>query len=294
MNVQLEPGKYIVAVSGGVDSMSLLHVLKEQPGVELVVAHFDHGIRDDSAEDANLVRQMAHEYGLPYELGEGKLGANASEADARNARYAFLQDVRERHDAQAIITAHHQDDVLETAILNLLRGTGRKGLTSLSSREGLQRPMLHIPKAAIKKYAKQHNLTWREDSTNSSDRYTRNYVRNYIMPRFSPEHKAELLAVILKSRETNEALDGAIKEILDQEALGTLDRHTFIMLPHAAAREVLAAWLRAHNIREFDKYIIERLVASGKTGRAGSRVNVYGQHMLVIDKHKLALSTRDR
>jgi tRNA(Ile)-lysidine synthetase-like protein len=295
MNVQLEPGKYIVAVSGGVDSVVLLNMLSNVPAIQLVVAHFDHGIRDDSGEDAKLVEQMANEYELPFELGEAKLGPNASEAEARQARYAFLRQVREKYGARAIITAHHQDDVLETAILNLLRGTGRKGLTALANREDLVRPLLHISKTAIKKYAQQHNLAWREDSTNASDRYARNYIRNYIVPRFSIEHKAELLAVIERSRETNNALDVIITEILKQGGqAGILDRYTFIMLPHAAAREVMAAWLRSRQIREFDKPTIERLVVAAKTGRAGSRVNVYGPHLLVIDKHKLALGAVDR
>jgi tRNA(Ile)-lysidine synthase len=295
MNVQLEPGKYVVAVSGGVDSVVLLNMLSNIPGVQLVVGHFDHGIRNDSAEDAALVRKAAYTYGLPFELGEGRLGPHASEAEARNARYEFLQKLRAKHQARAIITAHHQDDVLETAILNILRGTGRKGLTSLADREDLARPLLHVSKAEIKKYAAAHKLTWREDSTNSSDRYTRNYVRNYIIPRFSDEHKAEMLAVILKSRETNQTLDAAIEEILSQHTSDkVLDRHTIIMLPHAAAREVLATWLRSQNIREFDRPTIERLVTASKTGRPGSSVNIYGKHMLVIDKHKLALSTRDR
>jgi tRNA(Ile)-lysidine synthase len=292
MNVQLEPGKYIVAVSGGVDSMALLNMLSNVSGVQLVVGHFDHGIREDSAEDAALVRQAADTYNLPFELGEGKLGKGASEADARKARYEFLQSVREKHQAQAIIMAHHQDDVLETAIINLLRGTGRKGLTALGNRTGIIRPLLHVPKTEIKKYADEHHIVWREDSTNTSDRYTRNYIRHNIMPRFSAEHKAQLLDIILKSHDTNEALDGAINELLQQPE--TLDRHMFIMLPHAASREVMAAWLRAHNVREFDRAAIERLVTAGKTGRPGSSQNVYGPHMLVIDKHKLALRVRDR
>jgi tRNA(Ile)-lysidine synthetase-like protein len=292
MNVQLEPGKYIVAVSGGVDSMSLLHSIKDLPDVEIFVAHFDHGIRADSAEDARLVRQTAEAYGLAYELGEGRLGADSSEANARTARYDFLRRLQEKYGARAIVTAHHQDDVLETAILNLLRGTGRKGLSSLSSRGDVVRPLLGIPKADIRRYAEVNGISWREDSTNDSDRYTRNYVRSHLVPRFSPEKKAELLAVIERSQATNTALDAVIDDLLQQQE--TLDRQTIIMLPHTVAREVIAAWLRAQNIREFDRQTIERLVVAAKTGRQGSRVNVYGPHMLVIDKHKLALSIRDR
>src|SRR5665213_799396 len=137
MNVDLVPGKYVVAVSGGVDSISLLHILQAQPGVRLIVAHFDHGIREDSVEDRRLVQNVAREYRLPFVYDAGNLGVDTSEAAARQARYRFLRRVQQASGARAIVTAHHQDDLLETAILNLLRGTGRKGLTALSNRSDM-------------------------------------------------------------------------------------------------------------------------------------------------------------
>jgi tRNA(Ile)-lysidine synthase TilS/MesJ len=97
------------------------------------------------------------------------LGPKTSEAKARDARYKFLEEVKAVNKAKAIVTAHHQDDVLETAILNMLRGTGRRGLTSLQNRKNLIRPLLKFSKAAIKNYAKSHKLKWREDSTNENN-----------------------------------------------------------------------------------------------------------------------------
>ena len=156
VNVGQEPGKYVVAVSGGVDSVALLHLLLEanderrtmndedspssvlRPPFRFVVAHFDHGIRKDSAEDRKLVQAMAQKIrGLPFVYDEGRLGPRASEATARLARYTFLRRVLQASGARAIVTAHHQDDLLETAIINLLRGTGRKGLTALGSRSDI-------------------------------------------------------------------------------------------------------------------------------------------------------------
>src|SRR5688572_27728765 len=133
MKINVAPGKYIVAVSGGVDSMVLLHLLSQHSQSELIVAHFDHGIRPDSAEDRKLVEKTAKKYGLEFVYREGELGPGASEAEAREARYGFLQIIKVKHNAKAIVTAHHQDDMLETAIINMLRGTGRKGLSSLVS-----------------------------------------------------------------------------------------------------------------------------------------------------------------
>jgi tRNA(Ile)-lysidine synthase len=178
MQVDVKPGKYVVAVSGGVDSMVLLDLLRSLPGVELIVAHFEHGVREDSDEDRKLVEKAAKQYGLAFVCEHGNLGAGISEAAAREARYAFLNRVKAQNDAQAIITAHHEDDLLETAILNILRGTGRKGLSSLGSTEDIIRPLLHVSKKTIRDYATAHGIAWHEDSTNESDVYLRNYIRH--------------------------------------------------------------------------------------------------------------------
>src|SRR5690348_16932946 len=113
MDISIKPGKYIVAVSGGVDSMVLLNLLAKSKGLDLIIAHFEHGIRSDSKEDLELVRAAAAHYGLPFVWEHGHLGPNASEAAAREARYTFLRRVRAEHAAKAIVTAHHQDDLLE-------------------------------------------------------------------------------------------------------------------------------------------------------------------------------------
>src|SRR5690554_6827257 len=102
--------KYIVAVSGGVDSMVLLDMMHSRGDAEIIVAHFDHGIREDSAEDAEFVAKAAEGYGYLFESTREELGKNASEALAREKRYAFLRDLAKKYDAQ-IVTAHHLDDL---------------------------------------------------------------------------------------------------------------------------------------------------------------------------------------
>ena len=290
MQVDLQPGSYVVAVSGGVDSVALLDVVQALPNVRLTVAHFDHGIREESADDRRFVQRIALGYGLPFVYGEGQLGSNASEALARQARYAFLHGVRAASRAQAVITAHHQDDALETAIINILRGTGRRGLTALKDRDGIRRPLLQTSKQSLRAYALERGLEWREDSTNRDVTYLRNYVRHKLLPRFSPAQREQFLVLLQALAETNQQLDTQLINYLHlQPTARTLSRPLFVRLPHAVAREVLASWLRQHGIRGFDAKTLERLVVAAKTARPGTRADILQGRILRVGRDDLTI-----
>jgi tRNA(Ile)-lysidine synthase len=295
MAKELPTGTYVVAVSGGVDSGVLLDMLASQPGLRLIVAHYDHGIREDSAEDREHVEALARNYKLPFIYEEGKLGKGASEDAARQARYEFLRRVKKEQGADKIVTAHHQDDLLETVIHNLTRGTGRLGLAPMRSSPDIVRPLIDTPKSELLAYAKEHKLKWREDSTNSDETYKRNYIRHKIVPRLSPAGREKLLKLAEKTGEHNQEIDKLIRVFLRATSSGQeLHRHDFIMLDHALSREVMAAWLRANSIRDFDKTTIERLTHAAKTFSAGKRSDVNGKWQLKIKKDNLALVARER
>ncbi len=295
MDIDLPGGRYVVAVSGGVDSVVLLDMLAQRHDLILTVAHFDHGIREDSHQDREHVRSLAAQHGLPFVYCEGRLGSRASEAAARKARYRFLHQVREHREADGIITAHHRDDVLETIILNLLRGTGRRGLSSLRSGDVVLRPLLTVPKSELLRYASDQGLAWREDSTNDDTRYTRNYVRRHILPRFADVDRERLLALSEHTAVLNELIGRETTNYLHlQPSARTLDRHQFVMLPHTVAREVLAAWLQAQTGAGLSRRMLERLVVAAKTGRNGSKVDVDGGFWLQIGRTQLALAPRER
>jgi tRNA(Ile)-lysidine synthetase-like protein len=291
MNLDMpKPGTYVIAVSGGVDSIALLHFLQNQPRLQLVVAHFDHGIRADSVQDRKFVQELAKRYGLPFVYDTAALGPTASEATARTARYAFLHRTVQASKAKGIITAHHQDDVIETAVLNILRGTGRKGLSALASTDAVVRPLLGVSKRELLAYATSHELLWREDSTNQDDSYLRNYVRHRLLPRFSDAERTKLLHIIDQNRTINTELDNLLESHLRlQSSDGALRRRNFCGLPHAVAKEVLASWLRANDMRSFDASMIERLVVAAKTGTAGQLYPVLGGAHLLIQKDTLVL-----
>lgn len=264
-------GKYILAVSGGVDSMALLNMLSKLAGVDLVVAHFDHGIRPDSAEDEKLVSDAAARLGLPFESGRARLGPGASEDAARRARYGFLEAARQKHGARTIVTAHHQDDLIETALINLLRGTGRRGLVAISSNQNILRPLINCSKKQILRYAAETGLQWREDPTNQSSDYLRNYIRHNLMPKMTPAQRRRLLAHIGKIQNASPKIDSWLEELSAAVRPGAdIDRAAFIALPSPLGGELLMYWLRRAGMSDFDRRTIDRLNVAIRTSRDGS------------------------
>lgn len=294
MNISLQPGCYVVAVSGGVDSMVLLDLLHKQPQLRLVVAHFDHGIRQESAEDRALAQQTAQQLGLPFVYDEGRLGADASEAAARKARYEFLHAVRVGSNADAIVTAHHQDDMLETAIINMVRGTGRRGLSSLDSRDRVLRPLLKYSKKQIREYATDQGLTWHEDKTNQDEKYLRNYVRKNILNKLSISEQQDLLRHIETAKTLNEEIDSLLATQLHiQSKQNQIDRRWFVQLPHNVAAEVMAAWLRQNDL-PFNRRRIHDLVVAAKTYTPGKRADITKNVQMRVSARMLALEGLDR
>lgn len=175
----------VVAVSGGVDSLALLHLLcfaPEGPGVRVVAAHVDHAMRPDSAADAAWVRGLATAWGV--ELHEVRLDPPpGSEAEARRRRYAFLEEVRREVGGKIVVTAHHLDDQAETVLFRVLRGTGIAGLRGIRERRepALWRPLLPFRRDDLVTYARSAGLTWREDPTNREP-YARNVIRHRVLP----------------------------------------------------------------------------------------------------------------
>lgn len=290
MNVDVPTGKYVVAVSGGVDSVGLLDVLAKQKNLDLIVAHFDHGIRKDSSEDKKFVEDLAKKYALPFESSNGNLGSHASEELARKARYDFLRSVKAKQNANAIITAHHQDDVIETILINLLRGTRRRGLSSLQSTNEIVRPFLSVSKNKIKSYATENNLQWREDATNQDPKYLRNWVRINLVPKLTTLQRSQLLSTNKKAGELNTELDEIIADTFDTKS-EELSKASVINFSHNVASEIMANWLRNNHIRDFDAPTIERLVIGAKTLGNNKSVEIKKGAKMSVQKDVLKIIT---
>jgi tRNA(Ile)-lysidine synthase len=259
---------YIVAVSGGVDSVVLLDMLSKTQH-KLIVAHVDHGIRgEESTADARFVAALARRYQLPFVSTELHLGAHASEETAREKRYEFLFGEAEKYRA-VVVTAHHRDDIIETITLNLTRGTGWRGLAVLA-RKDIERPLLDMSKAQLYAYALAHHLEWVEDVTNHTDVYLRNRIRTRLGA-LSGETKDVLAGL----RRDQLILAGAI----DHEAARRLephhgDRYFFSQIDHASAMELLRMEIQRKTGRSLPRPQLERALHAIKVARTGTRVEV--------------------
>jgi tRNA(Ile)-lysidine synthase len=252
-----EGDSVIVAVSGGPDSVCLLHILhelKDELHVHLVVAHFDHGLRPAEDEgETDFVRGLARFLELPFETAKGRLLAKRTrgsrEEVARNARYSFLERVRKKHKARKIALGHNLNDQAETILMRLLRGSGPSGLTGIPPcRDGeIIRPLIEIERSEIEKYLRAKKLLSVTDSSNLKTDCLRNKIRLELMPLLETQqprlaHLMGQTAELL--RDEDDYLERCAEAWLKKEAtrnrVNTLQLSiaSFLSLPVALRRRV--------------------------------------------------------
>lgn len=192
--------KLLLALSGGADSVSLFHLLRESD-FSFSVAHVNFSLRgEESDADCSFVVSLCKEYEIDYFIKDvpesyWKKGMNI-QAEAREIRYSFFKDLAEEYTFTKILSAHHKEDNVETILMNISRGTGIKGLKGMEAkRDMLVRPLLFTERKEIENYLNEKKLTWRNDSSNESNKYKRNRFRNEIIPLLKKENPSLLEAI---------------------------------------------------------------------------------------------------
>jgi tRNA(Ile)-lysidine synthase len=200
----LQSKKLVIATSGGVDSMVLVDLLLKNQNINkdnLIIAHFDHKIRSESKNDADFVKTYCQKNKLKIELGNADNKANL-EATARKYRYQFLEELRQKSDSDLILTAHHQDDNLETVIMNWQRGAGLFGLSgilALNQKTKIYRPLLYLKKSDLIDHAEKQKIQHIIDESNYDLNFRRNQIRHQIMPELESwklDYKETILELI--------------------------------------------------------------------------------------------------
>lgn len=288
----------LLAVSGGVDSMVLAHLFKEAD-FTFGIAHCNFQLRGEESDlDELSVRQLAGKLAVPFFVKRFDTAAYAQspgisiQIAARNLRYNWFRELCREHGFAAIATAHHLNDSVETALLNFVRGTGLPGLTGIAPvaeaderGAGLIRPLLFATRAEIEDFAKERNISWREDSSNASDEYARNYIRRRVVPlleELNPNfaHTAERNLRRLSETEAN--YNFLIDHYLG-EKLFQIDLHRLALLP--APRQALHHVLKSRGFTDE-----QTRQAADHIGHPGFELRAGSGWRLFVDREKIFLT----
>ncbi len=256
LNLNLIPKnkKVVVALSGGVDSSILFHVLKKA-GYDVIVAHVNHKKRQESEMEEEKIIELCKRTNTPYEILHLEKIDKNFEAKAHKKRYSFFIDVCKKHNAEYIATAHHQDDNVETIIMNILGGSNIYGYGGIAKELIIDdihivRPLLACSKESLYEYAKEENIIYYEDITNASDDYLRNRIRHHIVPILKNESSSLLKKTASYSNQLHEAFDFIRDEVLNYiNKYGmTIDLNSFNSLHSFLQKEIICYHLEQYKI----------------------------------------------
>ena len=266
----------LVALSGGVDSVVLLHLLLALRA-QVVAAHVEHGMRgENSQRDCAFVEALCARLGVPLAVAHVDVPARARasgrglEETARDLRYAFLREERRRRGLDCILTAHHRNDQAETVLLHLVRGSSPRGLSGMREEEGdLLRPLLPFSRAEILRYAQEKGLPFVQDETNADTAFARNYVRHEVIPRLetlNPRAVEAIARLAALSRDQSDYIAQQADSVLRERMRG--DALSDVRDLHPGLRgAVLHEYLVRLGLREAGQADVDRLEGLLPRGR---------------------------
>lgn len=300
----LSPGDHVIcALSGGIDSMALLHILlelKRELGITLSAAHFDHRLRgQESRRDAEFVQAHCNALGIPLSMGSADVAAYAkanhlsTEDAARTLRYDFLLSLNPE---AKIATAHNAQDNLETLLLRLIRGTGLQGLGAIPPVRGrIIRPLLTVSRQELKQYLELRGIPHVEDSTNGSDDYLRNRIRHQVLPVLMAENPGisqAASALCLELRDVGEFItdeaDSALQSISHEDGISCSG---LMSLPHALRGPVLKQFLT--EVPELSRQQLDAALALAECMSPSAELHFSGGWVLRRCYDRLQLHERD-
>ncbi len=263
----------LIGVSGGRDSVALLHWMIARGHRRLIVCHLDHALRAESADDARFIARLAKKWKLRAVVAREDVAARAKrkrqsiETAAREARYAFFAKTARALKCRHLFLAHHADDQVETFLFNLFRGTGSAGLAGMGAHSTrtiagpklhVHRPLLAVWREEIDRYIARHSLAFREDASNADPRHTRNRIRHEILPALELAFGRDIRRAIWRAVEIlrgEDQLLSVLTPLVGQE----IEVLSLRVLPLALQRRVIHTWLRAQRVPAVGFEEVERV-----------------------------------
>jgi tRNA(Ile)-lysidine synthase len=281
--------RYLVGVSGGADSVALLHMLVRSGFGRLVVCHLDHGLRGKaSAADARFVEGLARSLGTDFEGGREDLRRvqGSMETAAREARHRFFARCGREWRCGRLILAHHADDQAETVLWNLIRGSrGASGMAETQEldmdgrRMEVIRPLLGVRRTGLREWLTDQGLEWREDGTNAEPVAVRNRLRNEVLPMLSEATGRDAVVALARAAsagaELREIERWAVEAAAAVDPQGRLHVGRLRELPEALRRACVHSYLREHGISDLDRAAVERVLGMLEPG-GPARVTLAG------------------
>jgi tRNA(Ile)-lysidine synthase len=292
--------KLLVTVSGGVDSVALCHLLRAYKA-RFVIAHCNFGLRGkESDEDELFVEELAEEMEVNIHIKKFDTKAYAKDSGlstqmaARELRYQWFSELAEQKEYRYIVTAHHQNDLVETVLLNLIRGTGIAGLHGIKAKSGnILRPLLFASKEDILQYARENKLQWREDSSNESNKYQRNLLRLDVIPllkKINPNLENTFLQSVEKISAAenifNNYIEGCKIDFLSQKENYTVLEYDFLK-EETEPRLILFELLRPFGFN----YSQAAEIVESLDGDPGKKF-ISSSHLLVKDRSQLIITKK--
>jgi len=282
--------RYLIGVSGGRDSIALLHWLVNLGYKKLIVCHLNHHLRGRSSDaDARLVKELAAKYRVDFELGAANVRVLAKkkkmsiETAAREARYSFFAKAAKRHGCRTIFLAHHADDLVETFFINLFRGAGSAGLVAIresSTRRiddielTIVRPFLPVWRKEIDSYVREHRLRFREDASNKNLDPLRNRLRHRVIPYLEKVLGRNIRPTIWRAAAIAVEEENWIDAQLPDSSGAELSVPQLRALSVALQRRIILKWLRAKDISEVGFDVIEHVRSLADRDAAVAKVNL--------------------
>jgi tRNA(Ile)-lysidine synthase len=284
--------RYLIGISGGRDSIALLHLLAANGYKNLVVCHLNHQLRGAfSRGDARFVGKVARNLKLDCEIRSTDVGALARqsklsiETAARFARFAFFVEAARRRRCSRIFLAHHADDLVETALLNLFRGASPGGMAAMrkisvhrigKTKLTILRPLLGVWRSEINSYIGERHLDFREDATNAVLHSSRNKIRHRILPDIENQFGRDVRKTIWRAAQIWSEEEAVLDSLVSSQMIpGThLAVAALGKMPVALQRRAILRWLRAREVAEISFDIVERVRSLIEPGTKAAKVNL--------------------